>query len=129
MSNTIRTIMSVTNLVNGSAAFGTIPQATENVVTYSNKIHQTVQMVGTTHELLSVGDTPDPAMLIVRNLSTTATVTVGVEVAATYYPLVSIPPGETSKISRLAAVADAYLKSSAATTQVLVSLFEIDPTV
>jgi hypothetical protein len=128
MSNTIRTILSVTNLVSGLQAYGTIPQSTEDVVTYSNKLHQTVQVVGTTHELLSAGDVPDDAMAIVKNLSSTATIQIGVEVAATFYPLLDIPPGETSKLSRLSTIASTYIKSDTASTQVLVSLYEIDPT-
>ena len=128
MSNTIRTIMSVTNFIEGTQSYGTIPQLTEDVVTFSSKLHQTVQVVGTTHEVISAGDTPDDAMVIIRNLSTTATVSVGVDVSAVFYPLLDIPPGETSKLSRLSAVAATYLKSTAASTSVLVSLYEIDPT-
>ena len=128
MSNVIRTIMSVTNFVEGTQSYGTIPQLTEDVVTYSSKLHQTVQVVGTTYEAISAGDTPDDAMVIIRNLSTTATVSVGVEVTAVFYPLIDIPPGETSKLSRLTAIAGTFLQSTAASTQVLVSLYEIDPT-
>jgi hypothetical protein len=64
----------------------------------------------------------------VRNLSATATISIGIEVSAVFYPVVDIPPGEESKLSRLEAVASTYLKSSAASTQVLVTLYEIDPT-
>lgn len=128
MSNTIRTTMEIDNVIAGVRSFGSLPQRQEQVITYSSKLHQTVQVVGTDHELLSVGDVPDPAMCIVRNLSATATISIGIEVSAVFYPVVDIPPGEESKLSRLEAVASTYLKSSAASTQVLVTLYEIDPT-
>jgi len=128
MSNTIRTTMAIDNVVAGARSFGSLPQRQEEVVTYSSKMHQTVQVVGTTHELLSVGDVPDPAMCIVRNLHATATVSLGIEVSSVFYPLVDIPPGEESKLSRLEAVASTYIKSSVASTQALVTLYEIDPT-
>jgi hypothetical protein len=128
MSNTIRTISSIDNIVNNARAYGSLPQRTENVVTYSSKMHQTVQVVGTTEELLSVGDVPDDAMCVIRNMHATAQVSVGVVVSGTFYPLVVIPAGEESKLSRLEAVASTYLKSSAVSTEVLVTLFEIDQT-
>jgi hypothetical protein len=120
--------MAIDNVVAGARSFGSLPQRQEEVVTYSSKMHQTVQVVGTTHELLSVGDVPDPAMCIVRNLHATATVSLGIEVSSVFYPLVDIPPGEESKLSRLEAVASTYIKSSVASTQALVTLYEIDPT-
>ena len=44
------------------------------------------QTVGTTEELLAVGDLTTPAECYLRNLDSTNFVTVGVKPAATYYP-------------------------------------------
>lgn len=125
MSNTIRTAFLLQNVVSNTQTYGGLPNLVEEVTTDSEKMHQTVQVVGTTHELISAGDVPDDAMCIIRNLHASAVVSVGVEVAATFYPLVNVPAGETAKLSRLEAVAGTYLKSTAANTEVLVSLYEI----
>jgi len=125
MSTIIRTTFGLQNTFAGTVTYGTLPQAQEEVASTSNKTHQTVQMVGTTEEQISVGDVPNLAMCIVKNLHATAVVTVGLVVAAVYYPLIRIPAGETAKLPRLDAVASVHLRSSVASTPVLVSLYEI----
>lgn len=128
MSSVIRTTTTIDNVVNGSRSFGSIPQQIESVTTYSDKLHQTVQVVGTAEEVISSGDVPSDAMCVVRNMHATAVVSIGVVVSAVFYPLAKIPAGETAKLPRLEAISGTYLKSSVSSTPVLVTLFEIDPT-
>jgi hypothetical protein len=53
-----------------------------------------VQDVGTTHELLDVGDVGTEGMVHVRNLDSTNYVEIGVDVAATFYPVIKLSPGD-----------------------------------
>lgn len=124
MSNTVRTSLRVEYLESGSVAYS-IPTKTESVATTSQIIHQTVQIVGTTHELLSAGDATDDCLCVLRNNHTTAVIEVGVEVSSVFYPLFKVSPGETAKMPRVSAIASTYLKSSAASTPVLVGLYKI----
>lgn len=127
MSNTIRTISSTQNLVGGVASVGAIPQSTEDVLTDSSQLHQTTQIVGTSHEVISAGDMVDDCLCFIKNAHASAVVSVGVDVGAVFYPLFTIPAGETSKLSRLESLAGTYIKSSAVSTSVIISLYEIDP--
>jgi hypothetical protein len=64
-------------------------------------------------------------MALIRNNSTTAVVTVGGDASTVFVPWFDIPPGETAKMPRVDALAATYLKSTAAATEVLVSLYKI----
>lgn len=124
MSNTIRTAIRTEYLVAGSVSYS-IPNKTESVATTSELLHQTTQLVGTSHEQLSIGDMTDDCLAILRNSHATATVEVGVEVSSTFYPLFEIPAGETAKLPRISSLAGTHLKASGASTPVLVALYKV----
>jgi hypothetical protein len=62
---------------------------------------------------------------MVENKSASATLSLGVVVSATYYPLLDIPAGERAILPRLDALASTYIKSTAASTNALVTLFKV----
>lgn len=124
MSNTIRTSLRVEYLVAGVISYS-IPTKTESVATTSEIIHQTTQIVGTTHEALSIGDSTDDCLCVLRNTHATATVEVGVEVSAIFYPLFDIPAGESAKLPRISSLAGTFVKSSVVSTGLLVALYKV----
>jgi len=94
--------------------------------TTSGLIFDNPQIVGTTHELVAVGDVTDDSIMIVENTHATATVQVGAEVAAAFVPFIDIPPGGPPAIlPRASTLAATYLKSDTATTTVRVTLVKI----
>jgi len=125
MSNTINTNLGVDYRVSNASAPGGLPSRQESVVTTSRINHQSIQLVGTTHELIAAGDVTDDAMAFIRNNSTTATVTVGGDASTVFVPWFDIPPGETAKMPRVDSLAATYLKSTSASTEVLVSLYKV----
>ena len=60
------------------------------------RVIQNVQAVGTTHEALVVGDLASAGYCTITNLSTTNYAELGVDVAATFYPVVRIDPGKSA---------------------------------
>lgn len=84
-----------------------------------------LQVIGTSHEVIDAGDLTDTVLCRIRNRSSTATVQVGRDVAATFYPLVDIPPGEEAHLPRLNSLAGTYLQSDEASTEVLIALHKI----
>jgi hypothetical protein len=64
-------------------------------------------------------------MAIVENRSASATLSIGLVVSATYYPLIEIPAGQRTVIPRLDALASTYIKATAASTPALVTLYKI----
>lgn len=130
MTNVLRTISTLTvqNVTTGVLGFGGIPQTQEEVLTDSSAFSQATQLVGTSHEAIAAGDVADSAMCLIKNAHDTATVSVGIEESAVFYPLLEIPPGETAKLPRLTSLAGTFLKSDETDTPVVVSLYEIvDP--
>lgn len=130
MTNVLRTISTLTvqNVTTGVLGFGGIPQTQEEVLTDSSAFSQSTQLVGTSHEAIAGGDVADSAMCLIKNVHATATVSVGIEESAVFYPLLEIPPGETAKLPRLTSLAGTFLKSDETDTPVVVSLYEIiDP--
>lgn len=122
----VRTSMKVDRISDaGVEDVGGWPQFTETVDTTSSIIHQTTQLVGTTHEAVSTGDVSGTPLAVVRNEHASAIVQLGVEVAATFYPLIDIPPGETAKIPRFSNLANLYVESDTASTPVTISLHQI----
>lgn len=93
--------------------------------TTSGLASQAIQVVGTTHEVLAVGDVTDTAFAIIRNKSAAATLTIGGDAAAVFVPWFSIPPGEEAIMPRVETLAATYIKASAATTSALVTLYKI----
>lgn len=124
MSNTIRTTFRA-EFLRDSVIRQSLPSKTESVVTTSDVIHSTTQLVGTSHEAISAGDATDDVMTILENLHATQVVEVGVVVAATFYPLFNLPAGETAKMPRLTALADCYVKADGASTTLLVTHYKV----
>ena len=81
------------------------------------------QVIGTTHELLEIpAEITTAGVGVFRNLDATNYVELGVQVSATFYPLVKIPPGE-SCIFRLSIVA-AYAKAHTASVKLAMTVLE-----
>lgn len=125
MAVTIQSIFGVTRInVNVQAPSG-IPQEQEVVTSTTARALQNTQLVGTSHELITIADMTDSCMLLLKNMDAAAIVEVGLVVAATFYPLFNIPPGERSKLSRVSALGSLYLKSNVANTELEVTLYKI----
>ena len=67
-----------------------------------NRVIRNVQAVGTTHEALVVGDLVSAGTAYFTNLDATNFVQIGVEVAATFYPVIKIEAGKTEGPFRIA---------------------------
>lgn len=101
-----------------------------SIETTSDLIDERTQIVGTTHELIGVGDITDDAYVEIHNPHATAIVSVGHDVAAAFVGLIDIPPGYPPAILPLAStLATTYLKSDTASTPVRVTLVKIVPVV
>lgn len=100
---------------------------TETTVTTTSELNlDSTQVVGTTHELIAVGDVTDDAVAIIENLHATATVLVGGDSAGAFVEWFSIPPGYPAAIiPQVGALASTYLKASAASTPVRVTLVKV----
>jgi hypothetical protein len=96
------------------------------IATTSDLIDEKTQIVGTTHELISVLDITDDAYVEIHNPHATAIVSVGHDVAAAFVGLIDIPPGyPPAIIPRASTLATTYLKSDTAATPVRVTLVKI----
>ena len=125
MSNTIRTNLKLEYL-QGTALYKQIPNRTYEVDTASDLSPIGEQIVGTTHELVAVGDVTDTAMMIITNLHATATVSVGGDAAGSFVKWFDIAPGDPPAVlPRVGTLASTYLKSSSASTTVGVTLMKI----
>ena len=74
-----------------------------------SRVLQNSQAVGTTHEALEVADLASAGWASFKNLDATNFVQIGVEVAATFYPVAKLLPGEvaTMRLSTLTLFAKA----------------------
>lgn len=94
--------------------------------TTSELFVETVQTVGTTHEVIAAGDVTDDAYLFVRNLSSTATVQIGGDSAGSFVEWFFLAPGDPEAfMGRVGTLASTYLKASGASTQIAVRLVKI----
>jgi len=84
-----------------------------------------MQEVGVAHEVLEVGEVTDSVVAVIFNHHATAIVQIGRDVAATFYPLININPGEECPPIRLTAIADTYVQSDTASTKILVALHKL----
>lgn len=121
----IRTTLRVENISGNSSTHGGVPNRTDTVETTSSLTSQSVQVVGTDHAAAEGGAVGDGAYVVVQNRSTTATVTVGGDDASVFVPWFTIPPGAPPAIIPRVDMADLYLKSSAVSTEVLVTAYKI----
>jgi len=102
------------------------PLKQKTIETTSDLAVSSVQVVGTLHEGGAIGDVTDDAILVVENLSTTATVQIGGDAAGSFVEWFFLAPGDPPAIlGRVGALASTYLKASASTTSVSVTLVKI----
>jgi hypothetical protein len=107
------------------ARFST-PARTFSIATTSSISHFTTQLVGTTHEQISVGDATDTCYVTVENLHPTAVVEYGYDTTGTFTPIGSMSPSDPPvRLGRASSLAAIYLKSSIAATPVSVTLVKI----
>lgn len=125
MSNTIKTVHRFQFLRDTVRTIDK-PQQEFSVSTTSELAVVTNQIVGTTHEVLAVGDVTDTAMAIIENTHATATISVGGDNAGSFVKWFDIAPGDPpGQLPRVGTLASVYLKSSAANTPVQVTLAKI----
>lgn len=97
-----------------------------SISTTSDLISEVTQIVGTTHEVVAVGDITDDAYMEVHNPHATALVQIGVDDTGVFVPLIDIPAGyPPARIPRASTLAATYLKSDTASTSVRVTLVKI----
>ncbi len=82
-----------------------------------------VQEIGTSHELVSITDISSKGFTYFGNLDTTNYVEIGVDVAATFYPLIKLLPGE-SAIMRLSPSVAVYAQANTAAIDLETYCFE-----
>jgi hypothetical protein len=125
MTNTIKTTSKL-DWLNASAVARSVPLSTTEVSTTSDIVSDLTQIVGTTHEIVSVGDVTDDAMLIVENLHATALVQLGTDAAGVFTAIIDIPATHPRcVIPQVSTLANLYIKSSIASTPVRVAAFKI----
>lgn len=125
MSNTI-TISDGLAYIAGSNARLSAPGRQFAIATISEVLHNTVQIVGTTAEVVAAGDATDTCYAVISNLHPTATVQYGVDDTGTFVPMGQINPTDPpARLGRVFALANLFLKASAADTPVSVQLFKI----
>lgn len=124
MSNSIK-FSSRTQFVRGTVFENAAPFKEISITTTSELTSDNVQVVGTTHEAIAAGDVTDTARCEVENIHATATISVGGDAAGSFVLWFTIPAGEKAVLPRVGALASTYLKSSAASTPVRVTLHKV----
>jgi hypothetical protein len=99
MANEI-TVSSGLQAVKGSASIA-INLQTKQADWAGTRFIRNVQAIGTTYEAITVGDVATAGYAYFTNIDATNYVELGVEVAATFYPLVRIDAGKTAGPFRL----------------------------
>jgi hypothetical protein len=85
-----------------------------------------VNVVGTTEATIDTGAVTDPCMLIIKNLSTTATVEVGRDISGTFTAVMgSMRPNDPAMVLPYVDPDLIELKASAASTNVRVTAIKI----
>jgi hypothetical protein len=125
MSNTI-TISDSLSYAAGSVTRYSAPARSFSIATTSEVLNNTVQLVGTTHEVVAAGDATDTCYCVLTNLHATETVQYGVDDSSVFVPVGQINPSDPPvRLGRLASLAGLYLKASAAGVPVSVQLLKI----
>jgi len=125
MTNAVKTSFKY-ELWRSDVLIANTPLKVVEVETTSDLLAVNTQLVGTGHELISIGDITDDAMVIIENLHATALVQVGHDVAAAFSGLIDIPAlGPPAILPVATALATTYLKSDTASTPVRVTLVKI----
>jgi hypothetical protein len=125
MTRQIRNTMRF-EVATATASTHNIPQVTYTQLTTNEIVNDNVQLVGTTHEQLVLGDATDDLFCRIENRHATATVEVGIDDSSVFVPLFKVVAGGPPAILPVLSVAaDVYLKSSVASTPVRVTLCKI----
>lgn len=125
MSNTIRLFDSFVYLDSGSIVRQR-PQRTYEIATTSEIVHDTIQVVGTTHAQISTGSATDVCYVEIQNLSSTAVIQYGYDAAGTFVPVGTLNPSDPpARLGRVPVLANLYIDSDTATTPVRVILAKI----
>lgn len=102
------------------------PLKQTSIETTSELFLTSVQVVGTTHEVIAAADVTDDAFLFVTNLSDTATISIGGDSGGYFVEWFFLAPGDPEAfLGRVGALASTYLKSTAASTPIQVRLAKI----
>lgn len=125
MANTIRYIDSFFYLDDGSVVRQR-PQKTFEITTTSDVVHDTIQLVGTTHAAISAGSATDVCYAEIQNLHATAIVQYGYDSTGTFVPVGTLNPGDPpARLGRIPTLANLYLDSDTASTPIRVILSKI----
>jgi hypothetical protein len=125
MANTIKTTLRL-EWLEATVLSRFTPTTIYSVETTSDLRNENTQLVGTTHELIALGDVTDDAFAMIENLHATALVQVGRDIAAAFVGVIDIPAGGPPAILPLVTtLAETYLKSSVASTPVRITLIKV----
>lgn len=125
MSNTIRLFDSFVYLDSGSIVRQR-PQRTYEIATTSEIVHDTIQVVGTTHAQISTGSATDVCYAEIQNLSATAVIQYGYDAAGTFVAVGTLNPNDPpARLGRVPVLANLYIDSDTAATPVRVILAKI----
>ena len=125
MANEIRTKLQV-EWYRGSILSRFTPLTQYSVSTTSEVRNETVQSVGTSHELIAAADASDDSFCVIENLHATAKVQIGLEVAAAFTAVIDIPAGGPPAILPIvSSLAATYLQSDTAATPVRITLIKL----
>ena len=126
MAVVINSSLQVQVTASGVIKTGTIQPEQVNVNSTSDIAAEVVNVVGTTEAAIDAGGIADPAMIIIKNLSTTATVEVGRYISGTFTAVMgSLRPGDPAMVLPYMDPDTIELKSSAASTSVRVTAIQI----
>jgi hypothetical protein len=105
---------------------GTIQPESASVNSTSDVAAEVVNVVGTTEASIDTGAVADPCMLIIKNLSTTATVEVGRDISGTFTAVMgSMRPNDPAMVLPYVDPDLIELKASTASTNVRVTAIRI----
>lgn len=90
-----------------------VPSTTQRITMTGDAVSDQVQDIGTTHEAIDVASAVGTeGVAYFANLDSTNSVSIGVEVAATFYPMIMLKPTETFVV-RLDPTTTLYAEASA----------------
>jgi hypothetical protein len=125
MANTIRFTDSFFYLDDGTVVRQR-PTRTYEISTTSEVVHDTIQLVGTTHAAISTGSATDVCYAEIQNLSSTAVIQYGYDSTGTFVPVGTLNPSDPpARLGRVPTLANLYIDSDTASTPVRVILTKI----
>jgi hypothetical protein len=126
MAVTINSSLQIQVTSNNLVKTGTIQPESASVNSTSDVAAEVVNVVGTTEATIDTGAVTDPCMLIIKNLSTTATVEVGRDISGTFTAVMgSMRPNDPAMVLPYVDPDLIELKASAASTNVRVTAIKI----